>query len=277
MVFSATTATCGIVLHPASHTRSPAMHNAAFEAMGIDAAYTAFDVAPDALGEAIAGARALGIRQLAVSIPHKQAVIPHLDSIDPTAERIGAVNTVTLQDGRLVGTNTDWIGAMTALEAERALAGARAVVLGAGGTARAVVFGLVQRGASVRVLNRTAAKAERVASELDASGAGDLASLGDAEFDILINTTSVGLSSDESPIAPLQHGGDRVVMDVVYQPEQTRLLRESRQAGARTVGGKWMLIHQAAEQIRIWTGRAAPVDVLADAFDRAGGDDSLSG
>jgi shikimate dehydrogenase len=245
------------------------MHNAAFEAMGVDAAYTAFDVAPDALGEAIAGARALGIRQLAVSIPHKQAVIAHLDSVDPTAERIGAVNTVTLQDGRLVGTNTDWIGAMKALETERVLAGGRAVVLGAGGTARAVVFGLVQRGASVRVLNRTASKAEQLASELGASGAGGLESLEEAEFDFLINTTSVGLSSDESPIAPLGRGQGRVVMDVVYQPEQTRLLREAGQAGARTVGGKWMLIHQAAEQIRLWTGRAAPVDVLAKAFDRA--------
>ena len=110
------TALCGIVLHPASHTRSPAMHNAAFRACGIDAVYLAFDVLPERLSEAVAGARTLGLRQLAVSLPHKVAVMKHLDEIDETAQRIGAVNTVTLREGRLVGSNTDWLGAVLALE-----------------------------------------------------------------------------------------------------------------------------------------------------------------
>jgi len=112
------TALCGIVLHPSGHTRSPAMHNAAFRALGLDAIYLAFDVPPAALAVAVAGLRALRARQFAVSIPHKETVMAHLDAVDDTARRIGAVNTVTLRDGRLVGTNTDWIGAVRALERE---------------------------------------------------------------------------------------------------------------------------------------------------------------
>ena len=142
---SSRTQLCGIILHPAGHTRSPAMHNAAFSALGIGAVYAAFDVTPERLAAAIEGARTLGIRQLAVSLPHKRAVMAHLDAIDDTAQRIGAVNTVTLRDGALVGSNTDWLGAVRALERETDLAGRRAVVLGAGGTARAVVYGLRER------------------------------------------------------------------------------------------------------------------------------------
>ena len=246
------------------------MHNAAFAALGIDATYTAFDVAPAALGDAIAGARALGIRQLAVSIPHKQAVMAHLDDMDGTAQRIGAVNTVTLQDGRLTGANTDWLGAVRALETERPLGGADAVVLGAGGTARAVVFGLLERGASVRILNRTEEKARRLAVDLGAGESGGLDSLGTQPFDILVNTTSVGLESDETPIAMPRDCTGAVVMDAVYQPERTRLLHDAERAGARTIGGKWMLVHQAVEQIRLWTGREAPVEPMAEAFDQAG-------
>src|SRR5262249_54408135 len=112
---------CAVILHPVGHTRSPAMHNAAFAALGLDAVYAAFDVPPARLAAALAGARALGIRQLAISLPHKEAVIEHLDEVDATARRIGAVNTVTRREARLVGSNTDWIGAVRALERETAL------------------------------------------------------------------------------------------------------------------------------------------------------------
>jgi shikimate dehydrogenase len=265
---SPTTALCGIVLHPAGHTRSPAMHNAAYAALGIDAVFVAFDVAPERLGVAIAGARALGIRQLAVSIPHKEAVIAHLDEVDPTARRIGAVNTVTLREGRLVGSNTDWIGLARALERETELAGRRAVVLGAGGTARAAVFALRERGARVTVLNRTLARAEALVRELGAERAASLDALGDLDWDVLVNTTGVGLRSEESPVpADVLHA--RVVFDAVYDPPETRLLRDARARGARTIGGKWMLVEQAVEQIRLWTGKDAPADRMADAFDRA--------
>jgi shikimate dehydrogenase len=265
------TALCAVVLHPAGHTRSPAMHNAAFEALGLDARYVAFDVRPEDLGAALAGARALGIRQLALSIPHKVAALAHLDAVDETARRIGAVNTVTLEGGRLVGANTDWIGAVRALERERPLGGARAVVLGAGGTARAVVFGLLERRARVQVLNRTAEKARALAAELGAEAGGALAELAGLPCDVLVNTTSVGLREDRSPVEADWIPPGTLVMDAVYDPPETRLLREARARGARTVGGKWMLVEQAREQIRLWTGREAPAEVMARAFDEAAG------
>ena len=266
---SPTTALCGIVLHPVGHTRSPAMHNAAFAALGLDAAYLAFDVPESQLAAAIAGARALGIQQLAVSLPHKRNVMEHLDEIDETARAIGAVNTVTRRGDRLVGDNTDWRGAMQALERAGDLSGAHAVVLGAGGTARAVVYGLLQKGASVTVLNRTTGKAEGLASDLGANAAGPLEALKDTPHDILINTTSVGLRSDESPVPAEALRPETIVMDAVYAPPETRLLREAKAAGARTVGGKWMLVYQAALQLELWSKRKAPTQVMAQAFDQA--------
>ena len=250
------------------------MHNAAFATLGLDARYLAFDVAEDRLEAAIAGARALGIRQLAVSIPHKVSVMQHLDEIDETARAIGAVNTVTRRGDQLVGDNTDWRGAMRALEREGNLSGAEAVVLGAGGTARAVTYGLLHQGARVHVLNRTEAKAESLASQLGAQSAGSLDQLTSTPHDILVNTTSVGLQTDESPVPASALRKDSIVMDAVYAPPQTRLLRDAQERGAKTVEGKWMLIYQAAEQLRLWTNQEAPIEVMADAFDQAAAPDA---
>ena len=257
---------CGVLLHPAGHTRSPAMHNAAFAALDIDAVYVAFDVPPRALPAAVAGARALGVRQLAVSIPHKEAMLALCDEVDATARRIGAVNTVTLRDGRFVGTNTDWIGVVRAIERSSDIAGRDAVVLGAGGAARAAVFGLRERGARVRVLNRTRARAEQLAAELGATAAGTLDELGGVHCDLLVNTTSVGLREDASPVRADAIPATCVVLDAVYDPARTRLLRDAEARGARTIEGKWWLVHQAAEQIRAWTGADAPIDSMAQAF-----------
>jgi shikimate dehydrogenase len=261
---------CGVILHPAAHTRSPAMHNAAFGALGIDAVYLAFDVPPSALGAALAGARALGFRQLAVSLPHKEAVLPHLDEVEETARRIGAVNTVTLRDGRLIGANTDWLGAIRALERETTLEGRDVVVLGAGGTARAIVWGALARGARVVVLNRDRGRAERLTGDLGGRCAGGLDQLAGVPCDVLINTTSVGLKSDDSPVPSESIPSHAVVLDAVYDPPRTRFLRDAEAKGARIIGGKWMLVHQAAEQLRIWSGYEPPVDVMADAFEAEG-------
>ena len=263
------TALCGVILHPASHTRSPAMHNAAFRALGIDAVYTAFDVPPDRLGAALEGMRGLGIRQFAVSLPHKEAILPHLDQVDPVAAEIGAVNTVTLRGEQLVGTNTDWIGAVRALERIGDLAGREAVLLGAGGAARAVLYGLLERGARVHVLNRSVERATRLVASLGGEDSGPLEALGDLPCEVLVNTTQVGLGNDETPVPARQIPSGALVLDAVYQPAETRLLREAAERGARTVGGKWMLVYQAAEQLRTWTGQEAPVDVMAAAFDSA--------
>ena len=269
VTIGAGTALCGIVLHPAGHTRSPALHAAAYRALGIDAAYLAFDVPPERLAPAVAGLRALGARQVSVSIPHKQAVLALADRLSPAVQAIGAANTLVLRDGRFEASNTDWIGAVLALEREVDLAGRRAVVLGAGGTARAVVHGLVERGAEVLVLNRTPERAAALVRELGAAGAGPLEALAHTPHEVLVNTTSVGLRADASPVpaAALREGS--VVMDAVYDPERTLLLRDAAQRGARTVTGRWMLVHQAAAQLEAWTGREAPVDAMAAAFDQA--------
>lgn len=263
-------AICGILLHPAGHTRSPAMHNAAYRACGLKAIYHAFDVRPDRLGQAIEEARERGVRQLAVSIPHKETVMEHLDEVDETARAIGACNTVTLKNGGLVGQNTDWTGALQALRREVDPKGLKAVVLGAGGAARAVIYGLLQAGAQVSILNRTEARASDLARELGAEASGRLDELADLEPEIIINTTAVGLRSDLSPVPAGALPASSVVMDAVYDPEKTRLLCDAEERGARTLGGKWMLIHQAAEQFSLWTDREAPISVMGQAFDRAG-------
>jgi shikimate dehydrogenase len=246
------------------------MHAAAYAALGFDAVYLAFDVPPAGLADAMRGARALAVRQLAISLPHKQAVIEYLDEVEPTARRIGAVNTVTRVGAALVGANTDWLGAVRALESELSLKGARAVVLGAGGTARAVVFGLLERGARVCVLNRSPERARQLAEELGAEASGVLGDLSRAPYDLLVNTTSVGLRSDASPVdaAALQPGA--VVMDAVYDPERTRLLRDAEARGARTISGRWMLIHQASEQVKLLTGQEPPLSALVEGFESAG-------
>lgn len=281
MPITARTALCGIIAHPTGHTRSPDMHNAAYAALGIDAAYLAFDVEPVALAAALEGVRALGVRQLSVSIPHKETITTLLDEVDTTARRIGAVNTVIRgEGGALIGSNTDWLGVVRALEAETTLDGARAVVLGAGGTARAATWGLVSRGARVTVLNRTPDRARTLADELGAQSTGPLSDLARTPHDVLVNTTSVGLGEDASPIPAEAIAADAVVLDAVYEPERTRLLRDAESRGARIVSGKWMLVHQAVAQLRAWHPRIgedpsagaedAALRVMAEAFDVAG-------
>lgn len=271
---------CGVILHPAGHTRSPAMHNAAYRALGIDAHYSAWDVPPEHLARAVAALRARGVRQLSVSIPHKEAMLEQVDELEPVVRAIGALNTVIRVGDRLVGTNTDWIGARRALERVVPIGGQRAVVLGAGGTARAVVYALRQRGCEVFVLNRTLERAVELARELDAQGAFGLDALGRLAPAILVNTTSVGMGSWESPVTAQALSPGMVVLDAVYSPERTRLLAEAEERGAATVGGKWMLVYQAVEQLRLWTERLPEppsadalvrvVDVMAEAFDEAG-------
>jgi len=262
-------ALCGIVLHPAGHTRSPAMHNAAYAHLDLDARYAVWDVPPAGLAAKIDRLRAEGIRQLSVSIPHKEAVMELIDEVEPTAARIGAVNTIVRRGNRLVGSNTDCPGALRALERAGDMNGRRAVVLGAGGAARGVVFGLVEAGAQVTVLNRTVSRAEALAAELGAA-AGPMDALADLDHDVLVNTTSVGLRSDDSPVPASSLRAGSIVMDAVYDPPMTRLLRDAEAAGATIVGGKWMLVYQGALQLEAWADVEAPIDVMSDAFDAAG-------
>jgi shikimate dehydrogenase len=267
---------CGNVLPPAAHTRTPAMHRAAYHALHINAAYEAYDVPPSGLADAVANFRDRGLRQFAVSIPHKEAMLELVDEVEPVAREIGAINTVTRIGDRWVATNTDWLGAIRALERKHSIDGQRAVVLGAGGTARALVYGLRQRDCEVFVLNRTRARAERLVDELGAASAGDLGELADLAPAIIVNTTSVGLNEAVSPIAAEAIPETAVVLDAVYAPERTQLLQDAEARGAQVIGGKWMLVYQAVEQLRIWTSRLEHppsdqefdhvVDVMAKAF-----------
>ncbi len=281
---SKTTATasleCGVVLHPAGHTRSPAMHNAAFRALSLDAHYEAFDVPPEDLPAAVNRFRARGLRQWAVSIPHKESMMSLVDEVEPVGRAIGAINTVTRVGDRLVGTNTDWIGAIRALERVSPVAGQRAVVLGAGGAARALVYGLRDRGCEVFVLNRTRERAEALVAELGATAAGGLEDVADLAAEIVVNTTSVGLSEMRSPVPAGAIREGTIVLDAVYAPERTQLLIDTVESGGHAIGGKWMLVYQAVEQLRIWTALLdappsdeallAATDTMARAFDAAG-------
>jgi shikimate dehydrogenase len=258
---------CGVILHPASHTRSPAMHTAAFEALGIDARYVVFDVPAEGLEEAIRAARRDGIRQLAVSVPHKETVMAHLDRVDETARTIGAVNTITRVGDELVGTNTDWIGITRAIERESNIQGKRAVVLGAGGTAHAAAYALCKAGCQITILNRTVARAEALARRFDIDSAGPLEALAEIDHDIMLQTTTVGLRSNESPVEASALRPGTVVFDAVYDPAETRLLKDAAKAGAHPIGGKWMLVYQAIEQIHAWTAQRPDPDLLATAFD----------
>ncbi|MCC6555640.1 MAG: shikimate dehydrogenase [Polyangiaceae bacterium] len=242
------------------------MHLAGYRALGLDFTYVPFAVTD--LEGAVRGVRALGIRGAGVSMPFKQAVMPLLDAIDPVAARIGAVNTIVNDGGRLIGHNTDWIGAVRALEEARGLAGARVLLLGAGGAARAVAFGLVERGATVRIANRDREKAERLSAEVGAAAApaGDAAFEGDHE--VIVNATSVGMA-EVDPRSPVPEEALReglVVMDIVYKPMETALVKAARRRGAEALHGGRMLLHQAAEQFRLYTGREAPLAAMDEAL-----------
>jgi shikimate dehydrogenase len=213
---------------------------------------------------------AQGFDGLNVTIPHKRAVLPLVDELADSARVIGAVNTIVKRDGRVIGHNTDAAGFMRGLtDAGFAVSGAKVLVLGAGGAARAVVYALSDANASVVIWNRTRERAERLALEFraDAINRSPNATLG--MFDLIVNTTSVGMSPhpDETPLQfPMGERPPQWVYDLVYRPQETRFLREARAAGARTIGGLEMLVYQGAEAFTLWTGRAAPVDVMRSAI-----------
>ena len=259
----------GLVGNPVGHSVSPPMHEAAYAELGMDASYVAFEPPVDEIRQAIGGARSLGIAGLNVTIPFKQDV---LDVVEPgtLAERIGAVNTIDFRtDGAPRGYNTDAAGVTRAFEHHGVdLDGRKAVVIGAGGAGRAAAFALSDAGAEVHVANRTVDRAIDLASNVSDATGGSLGTLdsqvGDAS--ILINATSVGMESDETPVPAEFLHTDLTVLDAVYAPLETRLLREAAEAGASTIDGAWMLLFQGVEAFEQWTDREAPVDVMNSAL-----------
>ena len=254
----------GILGRPVTHSLSPAMHNAAFRHLGVNAVYVAFPVTD--LRQAVAGLRGLGIGGVSVTIPFKEEIIPLLDELDPQAAQIGAVNTVVNRDGRLTGYNTDWLGAVTALTAKISLKGRHVLILGAGGASRAIAFGIFHQGGKVTLTDIDAARAAALARDLGAEVI-SLEALDRCPAAILVNATPVGMAPDVEgiPINPDLLARFATVMDIVYQPLTTRLLREARVRGAATIDGVQMLIHQATAQFELFTGRQAPAEVMARA------------
>ena len=266
----------GLIGHPVEHSFSPPMHNAAFEELGMDYAYVAFDVEPQNLKSAIEGAKSLGIEGLNVTIPHKIEVMKYLDEIDEVADLIGAVNTIDFKD--MKGYNTDGIGAVRAIEEVASIKDKNVVIAGAGGASRAISFYIAKYGADkLTILNRNVVKAQKLASDVAGSGLvsnveansiSEIASLLN-DADILINTTPIGMhpNVNDKPIASASDmHEDLVVFDAVYNPNETVLLKEAIKAGAKPVYGIKMLLYQGAESFKIWTDNEAPVDVMEDAL-----------
>jgi len=263
----------GVIGNPVAHSRSPQMHNAALQTVGRNGVYLPLEVADvdTFIVEMVRPAtRKLdwNLRGLSVTIPHKLAVISHLDFIDPVAERIGAVNTLSVVGNELLGFNTDVTGAMRPLEEMIDLKGCEVDVLGAGGSARAICFGLTQRGALVTVFARNGSKARLLADEFGVRTA-PLEGFKPAAR-IIINCTPIGMhghSEGRSPIPEADLSGVELVYDLVYTPRRTKLIEDAEAAGCRTLGGLAMLVGQAAEQFRIWTGEKPPIEMMRESVE----------
>jgi shikimate dehydrogenase len=263
------TRVAAVIGHPVRHSLSPALHNAAFAAAGLDWTYVAFDVAPGEAARALDAVRALGLGGLSVTMPHKADVAAAVDACTPHAARLRSVNTVAWDDERLVGHSTDGDGFVDSLRVDHGIDphGWRAVVLGAGGAGRSVVLGLVDAGCAevVVVARRPDAAAEAAALAGARGRAGTPADVGGA--DLLVNATPVGMggAGEELPCDTAGLHAGQVVADLVYHPLDTALLRAARAAGARAVDGLGMLVHQAARQQRIWTGQDPPIAAMRQA------------
>ena len=251
----------GVIGRPVGHSLGPLMHNRAFAAVGYPGVYAAFEVSD--VKAAMTGIRALNIRGVSVTIPHKEKVMDCLDELDPYAQKIGAVNTVVNTGGHLAGYNSDAHGAVKALLEKTPVKDRHVVILGAGGAARAIGFGVSKEGGRLHILNRSPEKARNLADLLQAE-AHPLTHFPDLPCDILINTTSVGMhpETDAMPIPAEALHGRMTVMDIIYNPLQTRLLQAAQAAGAQTIDGVSMFVYQGAMQFELWTGKTAPVDLM---------------
>ena len=278
MNISGRTKICGIIGYPIAHTLSPVMHNTAFKALNLDYIYIAFKVEKDRLNEAIESMRALSIHGLNVTIPHKESVTQFLDEISPEAKDIGSVNTILNRSNRLIGYNTDGIGAIRALEDHKVNPKQKNIVLlGAGGSARSIAFHLSQCAEKIVILNRTKVRAKKLAESLKSKFDSNVIwnqlsreSIRDhmINADILINTTSVGMNvkSNESLVDSSCLNPGMCVFDIVYSPAGTKLVRDAKKIGAKVIDGIDMLVYQGAMASNIWTGKDPSINVMKEAI-----------
>lgn len=258
----------GVIADPVGHSKSPAIHNRAFQARRIDAAYLPFCVPATQLGDWMKTAAALPIAGFSVTIPHKQRILRYLDIVEPLAKRIGAVNTVWRKAGKWRGTNTDTQGVLKPLQRHIRLAHAAVLIAGYGGAARAAAFALTDAGAKVTITGRNLASAQSLARVVKAETV-PLADASNQRFDVLLNATPLGMhpNVNETPFDGKIPAG--LVFDMVYNPHETRLLRQANAQNCTVIHGSEMLLEQAAAQFEIWTGESAPHAVMETAFEQA--------
>lgn len=273
-----TTSVFGVIADPIGHSLSPHVHNAAFEAKGVDAVYVPFRVPADALGQFMTDAPRLGIKGLSVTIPHKEAIARHLTKVDPAVKSIAAVNTVVFDGTEVIGYNTDYNAAMDCLEMTLGeiganpspLKGKRVLVLGAGGVARPIVFGLRKRGAATTIASRTLPRAERLANSFEAKAV-DWELRHRSPVDIIVNCTPVGMhpNVDESPIHKTFLKPAMLIFDTVYNPESTLLVKDARSRNCLVITGVEMFVRQAMLQFFLFTRKEAPAELMRDVLKRA--------
>ncbi|MBS3815055.1 MAG: shikimate dehydrogenase [Hadesarchaea archaeon] len=280
-MISGKTNVLAIIGNPVEHSLSPCMQNAALKELGLDYVYLAFPVREESLAEALTGFTALGIKGANVTIPHKINALNYMDELHESAEKVGAVNTIKNDSGELIGFNTDGEGMLRSLRNEVSEIESKSVLLlGAGGAARAIGFSIVEAGASLTISNRTASKAKKLAETISGQTKGDVRQVELSKkvlideiknSDILINATSVGMepNTDETLVSADMMHSDLIVNDIVYKPLKTKLLEEAEKAGAKTIDGLGMLVHQGATSLEIWTGEKAPIKVMRKATENA--------
>jgi shikimate dehydrogenase len=276
-VTSADTKICCLIGDPVEHSLSPLIHNAGYQALSLKYVYVPLRFQDIERG--IEEIRKLGIRGASITLPHKTKALKYIDKVDPLAEEIGAINTIVNDNGVLTGYNTDGDGALQALEEVTTLGGKKVVLVGSGGAASAIAFGLKKKGVELVILNRTENKARELAKKVNAEDSGGLEKLPlVSSADILINATSVGMPPEtDQSIIPKEFLHDRlIVFDIVSNPKNTRLLTLARQKGGVIVYGYKMLLYQAARQFELFTGIKAPLLVMESALTKAleGGKDA---
>lgn len=256
----------GVIGYPIAHSKSPQLHEAGFIEMEIDATFEKIEVHPDDLSDWLTN-EFPNYAGIAVTIPHKETIMKLVDKIAPAAEKIGAINTLYWENEIIVGTNTDCLGALKALQTEcPELTDKKVLILGAGGASRAVIFALKSANSKIFCWNRTQEKAEKLAEEFDIETVENIKAVHSDNFDVIINTTSVGLKKWESPVPADFFSANNVVFDIVYDPLETKFLADAEAAGAVTITGDKMLVYQALEQFKIWNDIELEPEVMENAF-----------
>ncbi|MEO2069412.1 MAG: shikimate dehydrogenase [Desulfurobacteriaceae bacterium] len=272
MKLTGKTSVYGIIGYPVKHSLSPLMQTAAFQHLGIDAVYVPFEVNPESLEEAVKGLKALNVKGFNVTVPHKESIVEYLDFLSEDAEFLQAVNTVKNEDGKLIGYNTDADGFLNSLIEEGVeLQGKRVTILGAGGAARAVGYAVLKGGAKfINIVNRSFSKAKAVGELLSKKGNVLVFQLKEnvvesllQDTNILINTTSIGMKESDPKLFNYELIPEGItVVDIIYNPAETPLLKAAKGKGCKTINGLGMLIHQGAIAFKIWTEKEAPVDTM---------------